>query len=353
MRTSITPTEPVSRLARWLATAIAMLALTATIAACGSDDGGGDGGGGSEGGPTSIDFRLEWIHSGYHAPFYLALEEGLWEKRGLDVTIQEGSGSVDAVKSVIGKANPIVISDRSTAALSASQGADVLAVMGLVNKGALTFSCAADAGVESIEDVKGKTILTTLSGSDGSLLPSVLAANGIDEGDVTIQNVDPATKTGLLLAGKGDCSTFVSYVQPPIVEAQGFELTNVLWADNGLNILANGLITSKAWAEDNPDALKAFLAGAVEAYEMTVANPERAMDAYAKQFPQDDREVATAQLEASLDNINSDATEGKQTGFQAPEDWTTTIEALTEAGQIKDARPAEEYFTNDYLPSEG
>jgi NitT/TauT family transport system substrate-binding protein len=332
-----------------------LLALALTITACGSDDGGGDddGGGGGSGGRAAVDFRLEWIHSGYHAPFYLALQEGLWKKRGLDVTIQEGSGSVDAVKSVIGRANPIVIADRSTAALSASQGADVVAVMGLVNKGALTFSCAAEAGVESIEDVKGKTILTTLSGSDGSLLPSVLAQNGIDESDVTLQNVDPAAKTSLLLAGKGDCSTFVSYVQPPIVEAEGFDLTNLLWADNGLNIIANGLVTSKAWASENEDTLRAFLEGAVEAYELTLKDPERAMDAYAGQFPQDDREVATAQLEASLDNIDSEATEGEPTGYQAPEDWTTTIDALVEADQIQEALPAEEYFTNDYLPKGG
>jgi NitT/TauT family transport system substrate-binding protein len=331
----------------------AALALTVAVAGCGGDGGSESAGTDAAAGPEPIDFRLEWVHSGYHAPFYLALEEGLWRKRGLEVRIQEGSGSADAVKNVIGKANPIVIADRATAALSASQGADVLSVMGLVNKGPLTFSCAAAKGIDSIEKLKGNTILTTLSGSDGAVLPSVLALNGLEESDVTIQNVDPASKTSLLLAGKGACSTFVSYVQPPIVEAQGFKLTNLLWSDNGLNVIANGIITSREWASANEDTLREFLAGVAEAYAQTMKNPEQAMDAYMKQFPRDDRDVAMAQLKANLESVNSPATEGKPVGFQAPEDWTSTIDALTEADQIKKPRPVEEYFTNDYIPAEG
>ena len=305
----------------------------------------------------TINFRLEWVASGYHAPFYLALQEDLWRKRGLDVRISEGAGSGSAVETVIGGAFDVAIADRGVAATAASNGGDVLSVMGLVNKGALTVSCRVDHGVAGLEDLPGKTILTTISGSDGTLLPAFLTAAGVSESDITIQDATPATKTSLLVEGLGDCSTFVSYVQPPLVSygtdgTDGIELVNLLWADHGLNIIGNGLITSSGFAEENSEALAAFIAGAIEAYDMTVADPDQAVAAYARQFPRENADLAKAQLVASLESLSNENTEGHVTGYQALADWQGTIDALVAGGLIETALDYEAYFANDYLPSE-
>lgn len=305
----------------------------------------------------TITFRLEWVASGYHAPFYLAQQEDLWRKHGLEVRITEGAGSGSAVEAVIGGAFDVALADRGVAATAASAGGDVVSVMGVVNKGALTVSCRADSGVASIDDLPGKTILTTISGSDGTLLPAFLNLAGINEADLTIQDATPVTKTSLLVEGLGDCSTFVSYVQPPLVSygsdgTDGIELTNILWADHGLNIIGNGVITSNSFAEENPEALAAFVAGLSEAFDIAAADPDRAIEAYSRQFPRDNAALAKEQLVASLESLHNANTAGEVTGYQPLADWQSTIDALVAGGLIESALDYEAYFTNAFLPAE-
>ncbi len=41
----------------------------------------------------TLSVRLDWLATGYQAPFFLAAEKGWFKKAGLDVTIQQGNGS--------------------------------------------------------------------------------------------------------------------------------------------------------------------------------------------------------------------------------------------------------------------
>ena len=49
---------------------------------------------------TSVDFRLNWVIAGNHAPFFLAKQEGFWEDCGLDVSMAAGQGSGDTAQLV-------------------------------------------------------------------------------------------------------------------------------------------------------------------------------------------------------------------------------------------------------------
>ena len=51
---------------------------------------------------TAIKFTLDWKYEGPAAGFLLALDKGYFKDEGLDVTIDSGNGSVDAIPS----ANP-------------------------------------------------------------------------------------------------------------------------------------------------------------------------------------------------------------------------------------------------------
>src|SRR6266571_1979276 len=48
----------------------------------------------------TLSVRLDWLATGYQAPFFLAAEKGWFKKAGLDVTIQQGNGSATTVQLV-------------------------------------------------------------------------------------------------------------------------------------------------------------------------------------------------------------------------------------------------------------
>tara|TARA_R110002050_G_scaffold298360_3_gene461589 strand:- start:810 stop:1136 length:327 start_codon:yes stop_codon:yes gene_type:complete len=49
---------------------------------------------------TAIKFTLDWKYEGPAAGFLLALDKGYFKDEGLDVTIDSGNGSVDAIPRV-------------------------------------------------------------------------------------------------------------------------------------------------------------------------------------------------------------------------------------------------------------
>ena len=73
--------------------------------------------------PVPIAFQLNFTAGGYNAGFALALQEGLYKRQGLDVTIVKGQGS--------GITAQLVASGKADIAY-----ADALAVMQLIAKGA-------------------------------------------------------------------------------------------------------------------------------------------------------------------------------------------------------------------------
>ena len=60
---------------------------------------------------TDLKFALDWKFEGPSAPFFTGLERGYYAASGLDVTIDSGKGSLDAIPKVASGTYPIGIAD--------------------------------------------------------------------------------------------------------------------------------------------------------------------------------------------------------------------------------------------------
>src|SRR5437763_1847922 len=77
---------------------------------------------------TPLSFRLDWAVYGSHAPFYLALEENMYLRAGLDVSIGEGQGSATVAK-IVGQGNdPIGFIDFTSMVRAVEQGIPLIAI---------------------------------------------------------------------------------------------------------------------------------------------------------------------------------------------------------------------------------
>ena len=54
-----------------------------------------------------LDFILNWVPGGDHAPYYYAKAQGWYAKEGIDLNLEPGKGSMLAVQKVGAGANPI------------------------------------------------------------------------------------------------------------------------------------------------------------------------------------------------------------------------------------------------------
>ena len=84
---------------------------------------------------TSINFALDWIVSGRHAPWFLTLEKGYYRDEGLDVKISRGYGFQDGVTRLLSGQSQFNFNDISSLVIArASHGTAIKAVALIYSK---------------------------------------------------------------------------------------------------------------------------------------------------------------------------------------------------------------------------
>ncbi|MGF7159623.1 NitT/TauT family transport system substrate-binding protein [Rhodoligotrophos appendicifer] len=300
---------------------------------------------------TKINFKLDWTIYGVHAPFYLALDKGLYKKEGLDVTITEGQGSATVMQMVAQGQDQMALVDFSTLLFGVEQGLPVVAVMRIVSD-MLGVISPADAPIKSPKELEGKIIAYAPSESSGVAFGTLMAADGGDIKKVNILSPATGAKNTLLLQRRADAIPGNVNVQPAQIEKLGMKTTHFLYSDFGVSFMAQGLVANKEFLEKNPEAVKGFVKATVEAIKLAQANPKEAIDAIIKILPQQERnrDVLMTQWQASLPGLTTKNTKDKPMGAMVAEDWTGMQEVLEKGGALKVTVKAEDIFTNDYLP---
>ena len=137
---------------------------------------------------------------------------------------------------------------------------NTLGVLYIVEKGGET--------VQSLEDLKGKTLYATGKGSTPEYaLAYLLAQHGIDiNADLTVEWMSEHTE---VVAKMAAAENAVALLPQPFVTVAAGQVENMRVAldltkewdslDNGSQLITGGLVVRKAFAEENPEALAAFL----------------------------------------------------------------------------------------------
>jgi len=150
----------------------------------------------------SVTYQLDWLPGGDKAPIYVCMHQGFCADAGLEVRIEPGRGSSEALtKLATGTSDIGSAGMGAIMAARASEDVPVTAVMSIFNTGPHAFFTLADSGIEAITDVAGTEIATSPFTSSNVYLPLVLADNGLSMDDITLTKADPGALASMLLAG--------------------------------------------------------------------------------------------------------------------------------------------------------
>jgi NitT/TauT family transport system substrate-binding protein len=234
---------------------IAPLAVCALIAGCGSS--GRSGSGGTSDKPsTSVSLTLDYLYDGLHAPFFAALKQGYYSKAGLNVTIIQGSGSSTSIQRVASDQVQLGLADSSTLLQVLAQSKlDVVAVGVLLRHTPEGIGVLKNSGITDAAGLEGKTVAAGSGTSDLATLPAFLAASGVPQGKVNVQQATPGSTNSLLYAKKVDGS--VNYVQT-FAESPA-PVTFLPYYQAGLNGYGTVIIANRSWLSGHAAAMKAFL----------------------------------------------------------------------------------------------
>lgn len=251
-----------------------------------------------------VTYQLDWLPGGDKAPIYVCIHEGFCAEAGLEVTIEPGRGSSEAITKIATGTSDIGSAGiEALMAAVATENVPVTAVMSIFNMGPHAFYTTTDSGVTKLADVRGKSVATSPFTSSNVFLPLVLADNGMTEDDITLTKSDPGALGPLLMTGQSDVIiawlTDVSRYAGQAAEA-GKELVVLPWSDSGLELYSAALVANDTFLAERPDVAKRFIAAFKKSLEFAQDNPEAAGAAVSAIIPELGAEnVAASWLDAS------------------------------------------------------
>lgn len=301
-------------------------------------------------GLPKVTFRYSWVLYGHAPAYHYAKELGIFEKEGLDVTVLTGTGSGTNVKLMGTGENTFGEADYGTMMMGISRGVPVIGVYGILQTHPMAVATRADLGVTKPADLAGKSIAVAAGGGDQAVLPAFLAANNLTGKVKVVQLSSGGAKREALLQNKVD--GIVAYVneQVPQIEAAGVKLSVLKFSDYGAPLLGVGIMVNSKTPPEK-DVVQKFLRGVTRAFEATMKNPEAAVDAALKAFPERKRETTMKELQASFPLFHTKNTQGKPLGWMDKGDWEKAQEIMATHGGMEKRLPVERYYTNEFVPA--
>jgi NitT/TauT family transport system substrate-binding protein len=296
---------------------------------------------------------MDWLPSWKQAAFHLAKVKGWYRDVGLDVQVDDGSGSATTVTQAYTGRCDVGLASLSTMAVARSKGTDVLAVAGIIRKNDLGMLVDAKLGMTDAKQFARKNV-KILFASTGfqALFPPFFKNLGVDINDVTLVPMTTGSVEGAYLGGTADAViTTVPYVAP-IVE-QRRPSTSFMFADYGLPLPAHGLVVNQDILKRRPDALRKFLAVTEKAWhQVWFGDAKEAIDALVNQRPQAnvDAQLELKRVAAYKPFAVTEAAKGKGDLWMPPQDWEAAIKVMRDTKIIAADSKATDFYTNDFLP---
>lgn len=299
----------------------------------------------------TLSVRLEWLTSGYQAPFYLAAAKGWYQKAGLDVAIEPGNGSATTIQLVNAGQYDVGHAALSNVAIARSKGMGIISIAGFFRRGDLALMVGSETGIKGPADLKGKKIIFSAGSFEGPFLDPFLAKGGVTRGQLELLNIDANAR--LSYYGNGNADGLIgSPVGTGVIINSMRPTTSILFADFGLNLPGFGIFATEAALKKKGDALRKFASVVAGAWTYAIAGHEdEAVEAVMKLRDQErlNPTILLAQLKTSLPFLTTAATANLPIGVQAAADWAAAIEVMEKAKAIEPGTKPADHFTNDYL----
>jgi len=299
----------------------------------------------------ALSVRLDWTPWGVHAPFHLAAEKGLFELYGLDVTLEDGNGSVATVQIVGNGDFDLGHASLAPMMIARSKGLPVKAVANFVRQNDIGLLVPRDGGIAGPGDLAGMTLAYTAGSLETPFLDSFLAAGGLEREAVSLVNVDAAAKAGTYMAGRAD-GAFSSVPFFLAVVEENRPSTAVRFADHGLQFPSFGLFATEAKLEEKGEAIARFASVVAGTWAYIAAgNQDEAVEAIMAARPQArlSPTVLREQIDTLLTFFETEATAGSPPGTMALADWEVTTETLLSGGLLDGTPSPADFFVEDLL----
>ncbi|KQN71576.1 ABC transporter substrate-binding protein [Devosia sp. Leaf64] len=306
---------------------------------------------------TDVKLTLDWRFEGPAAGFLLAQDKGYFADEGLNVTIDTGNGSVEAIPRVATGAYQFGFGDINSLIkfLDEDNTQPGKAIMMVYDKPVFSVIGRKSLGItDDPKSLEGKKLGAPPPDGAFAQWPAFVEAAGIDTSGITIESIGFPVREPMLASGDVDGVFGFAFSVILNLKANGVpddDIATILFADHGLNLYGNAVMVNETFAEENPEAVKGFVRALAKGFADAVADPAAGAAAVLARNETLNIDTETARL-TMANEMNIKTPYVVENGFGGIDEvrLAASIDTLKISMGLKGNVTAADVFDAQYLP---
>jgi NitT/TauT family transport system substrate-binding protein len=304
----------------------------------------------------NVRISLDWLVQGTHAPFFVAQERGYFKNAGVTAdAIDGGRGATNVAVSVAGGAYHFGWVDMPSLIKFNAQNpaAPLLAVYVSFDETPLAVITRKDANIRKPADLDGKKIAGGPGTAVHDTISILLKAAKAEHVKVNWVAVQPQLFGPMLRRGEVDGTGGFTNSNIPAALEIGFkmdELFVIKYSDFGADLYGLALVTTKKFADDNPDTVRGVVKALNEGTKDTIANPDKALELMKARDAMMKVDIEKIRLGIALGHTNTDHVKKNGLSSVTPQKLKGTIDATVAAYGLANSPDPATVYTDKFLP---
>ncbi|MFU1605478.1 ABC transporter substrate-binding protein [Sulfitobacter pontiacus] len=231
-----------------------------------------------------VTLQLKWVTQAQFAGYYVAQDKGFYDEEDLNVTIKPGGPDIAPTQVLAGGGADVAVEWMPAALTAREKGLPMVNIAQPFKSSGMMLTCRKDAGIETTDDFKGKTLGVWFFGNEFPFLSWMskleLPTEGGEDGVTVLKqgfNVDP------LLQNQAACVSTMTYNEYWQVIDAGLtpdDLNVFKYEEQGVATLEDGLYALEENLADPAfeDKMVRFVRASMKGWKYAEENPDEAAE---------------------------------------------------------------------------
>jgi len=304
----------------------------------------------------NVKIMMDWIIQGTHAPYFVAQEKGYYKAHGVTVdALDAGKGATNVAVTVAGGAYQFGWVDLPTMIKFNAQNpaTPLIAVYVSFDQTPLAVITRKDAGIRKPADLDGRKIAGGPGTAVHDTISILLKAAHAENVKINWAAVQPQLFGPMLRRGEVDGTGGFTNSNIPAALEIGFKLDDLFvikYSDFGADMYGLALVTTKKFADENPNTVRGVVAALNAGAKDTIAAPDKALEVLKSRDPMMKTDIEKVRLSLALDLTNTPHTQKDGLSSVTPEKLNKTIDSIVDAYKLPNRPDPASIYTDKFLP---
>lgn len=234
----------------------------------------------------AVSITLPWVVNGSNYWPMVGKELGYFKKRGIDLTVSRGNGSVAAAQAVANKQFDLGVVFFGGTLVNMARGLPLQALATVGYDSLMGNLVLADSPIRTPKDFEGKRVGTVATSAESPYWTAFAEKTGIDLSKVTRQQLDARLIERALMDKQVDAITAIGSSSIPVLDSLGVKTRFIPWAKSGIELYAAQVIARTETINADPGLCQAMVDGILESVVYTLKKPDESLEILYKAQPE-------------------------------------------------------------------